>query len=283
MSYFDTLYKPCLLDSINIDPRFIIEVNTNLAGDTDNNKFTIRTDSIGDYNYNYSVEATGNLLNPAQNITGDYILEWDMPGTYDVFIHPNNNLLGFPVFRAQSPNTVIVPYDSQKITKIKSWGKGLWQSLARAFMGCFNLESVDVPYDINAVEDFRCLRSFQGCSKLTNLKLGFEGNLKIRDITTMFSASGGLAPHQDIFVDGIEKWDMSELLNGSAFLLHTRKLINYDECLIGWNLTLPNQTGAVTNFQFGTSKLLTPEGIAARTAIVNKGWTINDADGTFEP
>ncbi|WP_177428264.1 BspA family leucine-rich repeat surface protein [Candidatus Venteria ishoeyi] len=297
------------------DEPFIISVKTDNTGTSNNDQFTIPTNS-GAYTYDYSVSYNGQTLS---NQTGNVTLTFPSgAGTYDVEINGT-----FPQIYFNNGG------DKDKLLEIKQWGDIVWSSFNSAFNGCTNFTTIsttDIPntsnvelmnsvfkgagvtsisfvgWDLTSLTtlnaSFRNAVSlttinFTGVStpNLTNLSQTFYGQATLNLIGINELDTSSLINIGQCFTwnqwDGLlDKWDVSSLTSASNFrqILGGFSTTNYDALLIGWEQSLqdafPNGVGytPTISIAFGSSKY-TSGGSAetARTSLINNfGWTITD-------
>ena len=111
-------------DSSNAGSPFITTWKTTTA----NEEITIPTTGTGYYSYTVD---WGDGTNDAREYTGDASHSYENTGEYDVKIRGN-----FPRIYFNNAG------DKDKIIAIKSWGDIEWESMANAFHGCTNLNSI---------------------------------------------------------------------------------------------------------------------------------------------
>ena len=225
MSYFDTLYKPCLLDRHKIKvvsaPEFIILVDTALTGSaSDTMQLPIRgTDMIidwGDGDVETGVTQTA-LPSSANWITRVYP---DGGGIKQIKITG----LDWIYFN----NTG----DSRKLLEIQNWGTGQWATMQRAFMGCRNMTGTftDVP-DLGNVTDM---------SHMFNTAHNFNSDISnwdVSNVTNMRSMFQNAAQ----FNQDISNWDMGNVTNLSWMFLQAN---HFNGDISNWDV------GKVTNMSY---------------------------------
>ena len=191
------------LDANCPDPAdaFVIEVDTTKVGLTDNLHFKIGTSSSG-YNYNVDCDAANLYSNTAAAQTGDYTCQYATPGVYTIRITDNiGDKTGFPRIYNEFNN------DANKITDIKQWGTGIWNSMFFAFYLASNMEvtATDIP-DLSNVSDMRTM--FTGASKANPDTSGWDTS-SVTNMSGMFAGASVANPD-------VSGWDTSNVTNMSG-------------------------------------------------------------------
>ena len=272
MSYFETLYKPCLLDRHRIkvvsQPEFIILVNTALAGSaSDTMQLPIRgTNMTIDWGDGFVQTGVNQSATPASAnwITRQYASS----GQYQIKISGGLNWIFFNNMG-----------DRLKLLEIRNWGIIEWQLLASSFYGCGNMIGTftdspnltnctnlanlflnctnfnsDIIWDTGGVLNFD--RMFENAVNFdstviidTSSAITFErmfqqtlfsgkGNIEtwntsnVRNMSQMFRS---LTSINNIFNKDISNWNTSKVTNMFAMFLH---MTEFNQDLSGWCVPL---------------------------------------------
>jgi hypothetical protein len=235
-------------DSILPETRLVFSVKTDNAGTSGTNQFTIPTNGSG---YSYDIETSD-----GQTITGltsGTTITFPSAGTYDVFITG-----AFPQFYFANGG------DKLKLIEIKNFGtyaQGSTNQYA-AFNGCSNLviSATDTGYFGN-VTNF--LYTWNNCSSLTSFPLidTSSGNT--------FFATWRFCYSLTTFPANVFDSNISTNYTG-AFQATNLSTQSIDNILVSLDVC------GVSNGTFTQSGGSTPSatGLAAKTNLINKGWTI---------
>lgn len=191
-----------------------------------NESITIPTTGIG---YNYTVDWGDGTVETG--FTSDASHTYSTPGSYAVSISGD-----FPRIYFNEGN------ERHKIVEVNQWGDQGWTSMARAFLGCENLDvlAADVP-DLSAVTDMNAM--FNGCSSLTGT-IAFN-NWDVGTVTNMADLFKGASS----FNQDISSWNVGNvtLMNGMFFAAET-----FNQDIGSWNVGNVQNMGAMfliaTNF-----------------------------------
>ena len=288
---------------------FIMEIKTDNTGTSNNDQFTIPTNT-GTYLYDVTTSdgqtITGN--------TGDLTITFPSAGTYDINISGD-----FPWIYFNNGG------DKSKLTDIKQWGEISWANFSSAFYGCNSLTSVTVTDDPNLSGVIVLGGMFRNCTSMTTIDVSnwdmsgqayvsnmFNGctSLTTLDVSTwdvsafqfpqsMFQNCMSLANLDvtswntssvknlsffffdcDLFDNDLSGWDISTCTNFSNFMASATGLStpNYDATLISWAAQSPSMNEVIS---FGGSQYtLGGAAEAARTTLTTTyNWTITDGGG----
>lgn len=227
-------------------------------------------------------------------------------GTYIVKITGNINNFAFANNAAYHPELVY---------KLLSWGKGTFNTMSNMFYGCMNLYQVPTTCQASFVYNIDMRSSFR-YTAITYINTGilniyprwvdsmFQNGIGgsrynltnlVRDntisVSSLFAANNKITT-----IDGIETWDTSSVTSFSRFAFLARNLDadvsscdvtalttadlmfnsssfsneNYDKLLLSWS-----QQTVVSGVVFDAGDAKYTEA-AARQALIDAGWTIND-------
>ena len=214
---------------------------------------------------NYDVETSDGQSFSGQ--TSDLTITFPSAGTYDIAITGT-----FPSIYFNNTG------DKDKLVDIKQFGNIAWKEFLRSFQGCTsltNLTFTDAP-DLSALDlNKRLADMFKGCTNMTSLTTSTWDTSTVLDFGGMFENCTSL----DVsFAD----WDISSALGFTDFLTNGElSTANYDATLIAWEAQAP-PTGLTADF--GTS-IYTEGGTGgtARASLISTySWTINDGGATFD-
>ena len=135
----------------------ILNVQTDNAGTSNNDQFTIALKTAETYNFTakYDGQETSHAT------TTDLVLTFPSgAGNYDVEIHPQEDGTGFPAIQYNNGA------DDTKVLEIKQWGSIKFESMSLAFRGCSNMTitATDNP-DTSLCDDFTS--AFRDCELIT--------------------------------------------------------------------------------------------------------------------
>ncbi|WP_421812927.1 BspA family leucine-rich repeat surface protein [Flagellimonas sp.] len=202
-----------------ISPGFITKWITTNPGISDDHTIEIPTYPVDFSYYNYNVDWGDGI--EEENISGDAIHSYEIPGTYYVSITGEFPRIYFNDLFYET-NT-----DRQKIVSVNQWGNIQWQNFSQAFKGCTELDvlALDTP-------DFSNVRSadymFGFCKKL-------EGNSSFDnwDVSTIESAAF-MFSGCDVFNQDIGSWDVSNMRRMFGFFTNA---LTFNQDIGDWDLT----------------------------------------------
>ena len=304
-----------------VEERFVIQVQTDNTGTSNDDQFTLPW--VGTYDVDWG---DGNV---ETGVTNTQTHTYASAGTYDVAVTATTGNIRFR--SAADPN---------KLIKIKNWGTCQWTTFREAFYGCnllLELPTSDVP-NLSGVTSF--LSTFQSASRIenwgtisnwdfsnvtnvvgmfsgasqnnttpvyninisnwnfgsTDLRLfsnfnrnssvltdiGSPNNWNISNVT--IAPSFGGTTKIDTSAWNFSSWDVTSLTSANIFTSSATALSvdNYDATLISW--AAQNVNNNVTA-NFGGSKYsLGGAAEAARNTLINTyGWTFTDGGGVYKP
>jgi len=228
--------------------RLVFSVKTDNAGTSASNQFTIPTTGTG---YSYDIETSD-----GQTITGltsGTTITFPSAGTYDVFITG-----AFPRFYFNNGG------DKLKLLELKNFGTYAQGSTSQtlAFFGCSNLviSATDTGY-FGSVTDFYA--TWFNCSSLTSFPL--------IDTSSGNSFSNAWRGCSSLTTFPANAFDTNIASNyTNAFNTTNLSTQSIDDILVSLDVS------GVSNGTFTQSGGSTPSatGLAAKTNLINKGWTV---------
>lgn len=262
----------------NTETAFMMNVQTDNAGTSNNDQFTIPINAAFAGSFNYNVETSDGQS--FTNQTGNLTITFPSDGNYDVSITGD-----FPAIRFNNLG------DKLKLLDIKSWGIIAWGSFSSAFRGCNNMTSTatDTP-DLSNVTDMG--RIFLATSFNSPVI-----NWDVSNITTFIGAFVAAPFNQDVsswdtsnvtdmnnmfeiaidFDQDVSSWDINQVTTfGTNFMRNvTLSTANYDALLIAWDAQGSMSFSGTVNFGFSK---YTSGGAAetARTSLISKWGAIID-------
>lgn len=249
---------------------FVITVKTDNVGSSNDDQFTIPTTGSG---YNYNVDCNNDGTDEATGQTGNYTCTYGSAGTYTIRIKDNaGDGSGFPQIYFNDGG------DELKLLSVDQWGTGKWTSMARAFLGCQNMNVTatdnpdlalvtDMEYMFSKAENFNGDISGWDVSTVEDMQHMFDNAEAFnQDIsgwdTGSVTTMNNMFDHADVFNADISGWDVSSVTNmtgmfydafafnadvggwdvSSVSLMDSmfRGALAFDQDLSGWN------TGNVT-------------------------------------
>ena len=197
------------------DFSFIIKVQTDNPGKSDNNEFTIPTNPV--YLYDYDVDCDNDGTYEMTGMTGSATC------SYLVMRNPPPRIISirglFPAIYFNNRG------DKEKILSVEQWGDQQWKNMSYAFYGCSNLE-------INASDapDFSDLSQlvsmFSNASKM-NSDLS---NWDVSHVTNMSS----MFYRATQFNQPIGNWDVSHVTNMTSMFYGAE---SFDQNISDWNVS----------------------------------------------
>ena len=215
MSYFETLYKPCLLDRHKIkvvsQPEFIILVNTALAGSaSDTMQLPIRGTNMT-IDWGDGTVETG-ITQIATPSSANWIThQYSDSGVYQIKITG----LDWIYF--------VNAGDRLKLLEIQNWGTGQWALMQGAFGGCQNMTGTftDVP-DLSNITSMRSM--FDGATSF-NSDISLWNTANVTDMGFMFRNASN-------FNSDLSNWDVGNVTDMRSMLQQT---VNFNSVISGWN------------------------------------------------
>ncbi|MGC1203782.1 MAG: BspA family leucine-rich repeat surface protein, partial [Flavobacteriaceae bacterium] len=173
--------------------------------------------SVSGLTYNYSIDWGDDQFD--NNVTGDIIHTYNVPGIYTVSI----------IGTYPAPEHGEFNRDSFKLISIDQWGSQVWQSMQGAFAGCENMEynASDIP-NLSAVTNMSSM--FIVCRKFN----GNVNNWNVSNVTNMTATFGVTT----IFNQPLNNWDVSNVTNMALMFFRTN---DFDQDISSWD------TSKVTN------------------------------------
>jgi surface protein len=266
--------------SCNFDNALILVINTEIAGESNNQTFRSRSfgNRVTDWG-DGNVDASANHTYAA-------------PGIYTVKITGE--------FRINFVDYDDEETDAAKILEIQQWGDNKWSSMAGAFYDCANLQitATDVP-DISQCSTLSF--AFNRCTSLgntdafnnwdvstiTNMQSMFANSTFNGDIsgwnTANLNITDGMFYNNTNFNQDIGSWDLGNLYSAYDMLRNTSLSVeNYDNALIGWNTDSSGVAGdgiddIPMNVYFNQISAKYCAGADAKTSLTNThGWGLVD-------
>lgn len=202
-----------------ISPGFITKWITTNPGISDDHTIEIPTYPVDFSYYNYNVDWGDGMVE--ENMSGDAIHSYEIPGTYYVSITG-----GFPRIYFNDlfyeTNT-----DREKIVSVNQWGNIQWENFSQAFKGCTELDvlALDTP-DFSNVKSVDYMFGF--CKKL-------EGNSSFNnwDVSTIESAAF-MFSGCDVFNQNIGSWDVSNMRRTFGFFTNA---LTFNQFIGDWDLS----------------------------------------------
>ena len=257
MSYFDTLYKPCLLDRHKIkvvsQPEFIILVNTALAGSASNTmQLPIRgTDMTIDWGDGFIQTGVTQTAVPS---SANWITR----------VYPDGG--GIKQIKITGLDWIYFNNtgDRLKLLEIQNWGTGQWASMQRAFNGCSNMIGTftDVPdlslvtvmsfmfvgthnfnsdisgWDVSNVRNMGWM--FAGASSF-NSDISLWNTANVRDMNRMFQVATN-------FNSDISSWNTAKVTDMNYMFFQAA---NFNGDISGWDVG--NVTSMLAMFRLATA------------------------------
>jgi surface protein/VCBS repeat-containing protein len=202
------------------DAPFLMVVKTdNCRFDcTEDTQFEIPTTGTG---YNYSVDCDNDGINETTGESGNYICNYDEPGTYTIAIRGD-----FPQVQFYDTNT------TTKLLTVKQWGSRKWRSFEYAFLSCSSLEEINATDSPNLLN----VTKMDGMFAYTNIFKGGISKWNTSHITTMSKMFYSAFQ----FNDNLNLWDTSHVTT-------MRFMFSF---ALGFNQNLNNwDTSNVTNME----------------------------------
>jgi surface protein len=235
---------------LNLNPQFIIEVDTSLSGITSTNQIMLPiqgTDMIIDWG-DGNVATYTQPNTPNNTIGGDNIVHtYTIPDVYTIKIG-----LGLETIRFANGG------DRRKLTKIKQWGSINWTSFFNSFDGCTNMigtftDSPDLTNVTNMNTMFGRTTLFNSpigdwdVSNVTNMGAMFLGatsfnqpigDWDVSNVTNM----GGMFQFATSFNQPIGDWDVSNVTNMSAMF---QDATSFNQQIGNWDVSNVTNMGAM--------------------------------------
>jgi len=200
------------------DAPFLMVVKTdNCRFDcTEDTQFEIPTTGTG---YNYSVDCDNDGINETTGESGNYICNYDEPGTYTIAIRGD-----FPQIYFDGDK------DYTKLLTVKQWGSRKWRSFSNAFCKCSSMEEINATDNPNLLNVTQMDNAFA----YTNIFKGGISKWNTSKVTTMM----GMFYSTYRFNDNLNLWDTSHVTD-MHLMFSFSSAFNQD--LNDWN------TSSVTN------------------------------------
>jgi len=200
------------------DAPFLMVVKTDNCryGCTEDTQFEIPTTGTG---YNYRVDCNNDGVDESAGESGNYICNYDEPGTYTIAIRGD-----FPQIYFNDSQ------DHTKLVTIKQWGSRKWRSFSDAFNSCSSMEEInatDSPNLLNVTE-------MNGAFAYTNIFRGGISKWNTSKVTTMRGMFYGTYR----FNDNLNLWDTSHVTDMQLMFSFSSA---FNQVLNDWN------TSSVTN------------------------------------
>jgi surface protein len=180
---------------------FIFTVKTDNTGTSASNQFTIPTQVVLGFPYNYNVKTSdGQTIN---GNTGNLTITFPSAGTYDISIKGL-----FPKIYFNNTG------DRLKLLEVKQWGTNIiWHNLVNGFWGCANAifdNILDVP-TFNSTIAARSIMGniFRDCGSLSTVGRLNDWDLSLN--TSLERPFGGSTSKP--FNQNIGNWDVSKVVN----------------------------------------------------------------------
>ncbi|BCE01074.1 BspA family leucine-rich repeat surface protein [Marinicellulosiphila megalodicopiae] len=211
---------------------FITTWQTDMDGGVDK-EITLGVSS--DYDYNFTVDWGDGQQE--SNITSSIVHAYDQVGTYSISITGSYPLINFSD-------------DCSKLKSIEQWGDMQWQSMHQAFMGCtdVNIVDIDAP-NLSEVSDMSYMFSLVylfnqdighwNVSSVTNMEgafkyaFSFNQNLDNWDTASVTNMQEMFFSAAD-FNQSIESWNTSEVTNMSGMF---REAKSFNQNINNWNVS----------------------------------------------
>jgi len=157
-------------------PKFILQFDTTVAGDTPSNQFSLDLFTGETYNFDWE---TDDAQSGTHVTDSDLVLTFGVSGVHTISI---TGTLPRLFYNASA--------EGDKITDLQKWGDIAWTNFQDAFNGCTNMEitATDVP-DLSGVTSLR--RMFRFCSDITTVPNANLWNTStIDDMNEVFRGTG---------------------------------------------------------------------------------------------
>lgn len=243
---------------IGVNNDFVFIVRTANVGVSSENQFQLPLVSAGDIDI--SVDwGDGSITRIESYNQAETLHTYSSPGDYQVKI--TNEVVGWRFVNSG---------DKLKLIKIENWGNFNFTA-SGAFWGCSNLNSsaTDPPIISTTNMSF----SFRSCSS-------FNGELNMFNVSSVTNISNMLRGASS-FDKPLNLWNINKVTNMANFLTGgSISTVNYNELLIGWVSTVP-QNNLVVDFGSSTYTAAPEPGGQAHDSLTSAtpggyGWTITD-------
>ncbi|WP_198536975.1 BspA family leucine-rich repeat surface protein [Salegentibacter sediminis] len=196
---------------------YVTTWKTDNPGTSSSTSITIPTNGTG---YNYDVDWNNDGIYEDIGVTGDITHDYGTAGTYTVAIRGD-----FPrIYFANGG-------DKDKIISVDQWGDIVWNSMARAFQGCSNVQfiAVDIPNLANVTD----------MSYMFYQATSFNGDISTWDVSSVTNMHS-MFLEAKAFNQNIGNWNVSNVKNmGYMF----RGASSFNQNIGSWNV------GNVTDMQ----------------------------------
>jgi hypothetical protein len=234
--------------------------------------------------YDTSLEPENNTISvPIFGATPSVIIDWG-DGTSE-----SHTTTGFKTHTYANPGVYVVQVsgtlramtyggggattnNKQKLVRCLSFGNVGITALTSCFTNC--IQFIQCPASLPTTSNVTSLTSaFQGCTKFNDARVAQWNTAQVTIMTNMFNGATA-------FSADLGQWNLSAL-NASGrlnnFLANASLLTpDYDATLIGWESNKASFRNDLTPNMGGSKYTAGGAAEAARTALVNYGWSITD-------
>ena len=216
-------------DEIQDEPKsaFITTWKTDNGGISKNNQIKIMVWSDY-YDYDYSIDCDNDGVVEAEHQKGEYICEYEKPGTYTVSItglFPGMYFEAIKRIIIMDSITIEYKSDNPKLLSIDQWGSSEWKTMSYAFNECSNLSvnAIDTP-DLSNV--LNLTRMFYGVDN-------FNQNISSWDVSRV-TKMNGMFSGADSFNQDIGSWNVSNVTKMSGMFAWTD---NFNQDIGSWDVS----------------------------------------------
>ena len=207
--------------SLTVHSPFVIKVQTDNSGVSNDDEFKIITDQSGSYTYNYRVDCDNNGTDETSDQRTDYTCHFSSAGAHTISIRGK-----FPKIHFQNtPSAGGATSDALKLMEIQQWGSRKWLSWDNAFHGCslLKITATDLP-DLSEVNSMSY--AFKDIDEIeSNIQNWQTGN--VQNMHGLFQSLGN-------FNQDISGWDVSHVTDMSNMFA---KASQFNQDLSSWDVS----------------------------------------------